>query len=317
MTRLVRIGTRGSPLALWQANHVAERLGQTGPQCQVELVIVQTHGDREQQRSLSQFGGDGLFTKAIQDAVLAGRCDVAVHSLKDLPTAPVAGLVLAAVPPRGPAGDVFVSGKYSQFGDLPTGARVGTGSLRRRAQILHRRPDLQPIDIRGNIETRLKKLAEMRLDALILAEAGLIRLNLGHRVTERLDAHWMLPAVGQGALGIECRAEDKDTRDLLARIEDLPSRVAVTAERSLLSALGGGCQIPLGALGSVVGRQLNLRAALLSADGATRIAGEHVGPLEGAELLGKQLAESLFSCGARGLLDRVGPSPGAAEKGLK
>jgi hydroxymethylbilane synthase len=295
----LHIGTRGSPLALWQANHVADRLRPLRP---VELVLVQTTGDRVQDRPLAQIGGDGLFTKEIQRAVLDGRADVAVHSLKDLPTLLVEGLVLAAVPRRGPTGDAFVSRRHRAFDDLPPGAVVGTGSLRRRAQVLHRRPDLRLVEMRGNVETRLRKLAEQGLDALVLARAGLERLGLADAITEVLDPAWMLPAVGQGALGLECRADDSGTRTLLAALDDPPSRQAVLAERALLRALGGGCLVPIGAAAVVSGDSLTLRGAVLSPDGRRRVAGETEGPAADCEALGHRLAERLLAQGARGLL---------------
>src|SRR5688572_9996997 len=215
MPSSLRLGTRGSPLALWQANHVADRLRPIADPRRVELVLIETHGDRDQASALSAMGGFGVFTKAIQQALLAGRADVAVHSLKDLPTEPTDGTSLAAVPPRGPAGDAFVSHKHRRFDDLPKGATVGTSSLRRRAMLLNRRPDLNLIELRGNVETRLRKLAEQNLDAIILAEAGLVRLGLEREVTEVLDPMWMLPAVGQGAIGLECRTDDADARHLV------------------------------------------------------------------------------------------------------
>src|SRR5215831_19892741 len=211
----IRIGTRGSKLALWQANHVAERLRPLSAPRPVELVVIATAGDQVRDVPLAQIGGEGVFTKEIQRALLDGTVDVAVHSLKDLPTIPVDGLVLAAVPERGPTGDVFVSEKHRRFDDLPPGAVLATSSLRRRAQALFRRPDLRLIDIRGNVETRLRKLHESGLDGIILAQAGLERLGLGSAVTEVLDPAWMLPAVGQGALGLECRAADPGTRALV------------------------------------------------------------------------------------------------------
>ena len=204
----LRIGTRGSRLALWQANHVADLLRPLAAPRPVELVEIQTTGDQVRDRPLAQIGGDGLFTKEIQKALQAGAVDLAVHSLKDLPTIPVEGLCLAAVPRRGASGDAFVSLRHRGFDALPLGAVVATSSLRRRAQVLHRRPDLRLVDIRGNVETRLRKLAEQDLDALILAQAGLERLGLAEAITELLDPTWMLPAVGQGALGLECRADD-------------------------------------------------------------------------------------------------------------
>src|SRR4051812_15000219 len=268
MTDPLRIGTRGSPLALWQADHVADRLRPLVAPRAVELIHVQTEGDRDQSASLAHIGGRGVFTKEIERALLDGRVDVAVHSLKDLPTQPVDGLALAAVPPRGPSGDVLVATGVKRFDDLPPNARVATGSLRRRAQLLHRRPDLRLADIRGNVETRLRKLRDEGYDALVLAEAGLERLGLAGVVTEVLDPAWMLPAVGQGALGLECRSDDAETLRLLAALDDPATRAAVEAERALLFHLGGGCQVPLGALGKVLGETLALRAAVLAADGS-------------------------------------------------
>src|SRR5262245_33986717 len=214
----LRIGTRGSPLALWQANHVAGLLRPLAASRGVELVEIQTAGDQVRDRPLAQIGGEGVFTKEIQRALLAGTVDLAVHSLKDLPTVPVEGLTLAAVPRRGPRCDAFISRRHRNFDSLPAGAVVATSSLRRRAQALHRRPDLRLVDIRGNVETRLRKLDEQDLDGLLLAQAGLERLGLGEAITEVLDPAWMLPAVGQGALGLECRADDRAT---LALVEPL------------------------------------------------------------------------------------------------
>jgi hydroxymethylbilane synthase len=302
MNAPLRIGTRGSPLALWQANHVAALLRPLAAPRPVELVEIETMGDRVRDRALSQIGGDGLFTKEIQRALLADTVDVAVHSLKDLPTAPVEGLVLAAVPARGPVGDVLVSRRFRNFDDLPTAATVATSSLRRRAQALHRRPDLGLVDLRGNVETRLRKLDEQGLDAIILAEAGLLRLGLAGHVTEILDRSWMLPAVGQGALGLECRAGDAATRALLAPLNDAPTRQTVLAERALLRGLGGGCLVPIGALGTVAGERLTLRGAVLSPDGKQRVADELSGPAGAAEEVGAALAEALLKRGARALL---------------
>jgi hydroxymethylbilane synthase len=298
----LRIGTRGSPLALWQANHVADRLRPLAAPRPVELVLIRTTGDRVQDRPLAQIGGDGLFTKEIQQALLAATADVAVHSLKDLPTLPVEGLVLAAVPSRGPTGDAFVSRRHRTFESMPSGAVVGTSSLRRRAQLLHRRPDLGLVEMRGNVETRLRKLDEQGLDALVLAQAGLERLGLGAAITEMLDPAWMLPAVGQGALGLECRVDDQETLGLLRALDDVPSRQAVLAERALLRALGGGCLVPIGAAGLVEGDALSLRGAVLSPDGQGRVAGQAEGPAAEAEALGRRLAEDLLARGAGALL---------------
>lgn len=302
MTAPLRIGTRGSPLALWQANHIADRLRPLLAPRTVELVHVQTEGDRDQSASLAHIGGRGVFTKEIERALLDGRVDVAVHSLKDLPTQPVEGLVLAAVPARGPSGDVLVAASVSRFDDLPPGARVATGSLRRRAQLLHRRPDLRLADIRGNVETRLRKLRADGYDALVLAGAGLDRLGLSGVVTEVLDPAWMLPAVGQGALGLECRTDDDATRSVLARLDDPPTHQAVEAERALLFYLGGGCQVPLGAFARVDGATMSLRAAVLAVDGTRRIAGEETGPAANAAAVGERLADRLGAQGAAELI---------------
>src|SRR5215211_470569 len=218
MASPLKLGTRGSPLALWQARHVADLLRPVVAPRRVELVLVETHGDRDQATALAAMGGFGVFTKAIQTALLDGRADVAVHSLKDLPTIPEPRLELASVPPRGPTGDAFVSRKHLSFDDLPPGATVGTSSLRRRAQVLNRRPDLKLLDLRGNIDTRLRKLDEQNLDAIILAEAGLKRLGLADRVTGVLDSGWMLPAVGQGAIGLECRSDDAETKRIVSAV---------------------------------------------------------------------------------------------------
>lgn len=294
----LRIGTRGSPLALWQAHHVASLLAPRA----VELVEIETSGDIIRDVALAQIGGEGLFTKEIQRALLSGRVDVAVHSLKDLPTVAVVGLTLAAVPPRGPTGDAFVSLKVRRFEELPQGAVVATSSLRRRAQLLQRRPDLKAVDIRGNVETRLRKLAEQNLDATILAEAGLKRLGLEERITEILDPSWMLPAVGQGALGLECRADDAETLQALTPLNEAGTRQAVLAERAFLRGMGGGCQVPMGAVGVVRDGVLNLRAVVLRVDGTQRLDAETSGPPDEAERLGALVAEDLLRRGARTLL---------------
>jgi hydroxymethylbilane synthase len=299
----IRIGTRGSRLALWQANYVADALRPLAAPRPVVLVEIQTVGDQVRDRPLAQIGGIGLFTKEIQRELLSGAVDVAVHSLKDLPTLPVPGLCLAAVPPRGPSGDVFISQRHPRFDVLPPGASLATGSLRRRSQVLHRRPDLKMVDIRGNVETRLQKLRELDLDALILAEAGLLRLGLGGAITHVLDPGWMLPAVGQGALGLECRDDDGATRELLARIGDHDTRQAVLAERAMLFALGGGCLVPIGAATTIIGEVLTLRGAVLSPDGSRRVAGEITGTSAVAEDLGKRLADELLGRGAKELLE--------------
>jgi hydroxymethylbilane synthase len=300
MTRPLRIGTRGSRLALWQANHVAALVQPHVGNRSIELIEIQTVGDQVRDVPLAALGGQGAFTKEIQKALLDDRVDVAVHSLKDLPTVPVEGLVLAAVPPRGPTGDAFVSDRYHRFDDLSSGAVIATSSLRRRAQVLHRRPDIRVVDIRGNVETRLRKIHEQQLDGLILAHAGLERLGLQGQITEVLDPKWMLPAVGQGALGLECRVGDSETRFLLEAINHPPTYQSVFAERAFLRALQGGCQIPIGAAASVDGGKLTLRGAVVSPDGTLRIEGTMIG-VNGEEI-GEMLARELLSRGAGELL---------------
>jgi len=301
----LRIGTRGSKLALWQANYIADHLRPVLDPRPIELVIIETHGDQVQDRPISAMGGFGVFTKAIQEALLANRVDVAVHSLKDLPTIPVPGLTLAAVPPRGPNGDALVSTKHARFADLPIGAIVGTSSLRRKAQLLNRRKDLRIVDLRGNVETRLRKLSEQNLDAIVLAEAGLLRLGLSDAITEILDPSWMLPAVGQGAIGLECREDDAATRHLVEAVNDPATWNAVRAERAMLWALGGGCLVPIGSLSKVESNTLTLRGAVLSPDGLRKIVDTHRGPLDEPMNIGSELAARLLSAGARELLSSL------------
>ncbi len=296
------LGTRGSPLALWQANYVAEKLRPVAAPRAIELVLIETHGDRDQASSLSTMGGFGVFTKAIQNALLEGRADVAVHSLKDLPTIPEEKLELAAVPPRGPTGDAFISRKHRRFDDLPEGATVGTSSLRRRSQALNRRPDLNLVPLRGNIDTRLRKIEEADLDAIILAEAGLVRLGLANHITELLDQSWMLPAVGQGAIGLECRADDAESKRLLNAIRCDETYRCVLAERAMLYALGGGCLVPIGVTSKMLDGVLTVRGAVLSTDGKRRIVATHTGPAESPLALGQELAAKLLAEGAAELL---------------
>jgi hydroxymethylbilane synthase len=294
----LRLGTRGSPLALWQANFVANQLRPLAGSRAVELVLIETHGDRDQASALSAMGGFGVFTKAIQAALLDGRADVAVHSLKDLPTIPEPALELVAVPPRGPTGDAFVSRKYRRFDDLPKGASVGTSSLRRRAQVLNRRPDLRLLDLRGNIDTRLRKLDEQNLDAIILAEAGLVRLGCAERITEILDSNWMLPAVGQGAIGLECRTDDTETRHIVGALKCADTFARVLAERAMLFALGGGCLVPIGVTSKVLDGVLTVRGAVLSPNGKRRIVSTHSGLASAPLAVGQELAAALLAEGA-------------------
>ena len=307
--RTLRLGTRGSKLARWQAEWVAERLQQLG--CVVELIEIATRGDVERAQSIEEIGTRGVFTKEIQRALLSGDVDLGVHSLKDLPTEPVDGLVLAAVPERESPSDVLICPRSratsgaalsAPYSVLPQGARVGTGSLRRQAQMRHHRPDLQIADVRGNVDTRLRKLDEGQFDAIVLAEAGLRRLGLADRITQRLPFNVMLPAVGQGALGIECRADDAKTRAILANVEDQATRAAVTAERALLEQLRGGCRAPVGAIARVDLGKLQLSAVVLSADGAQRLAADQAGSSGEAEALGRRVADALLAQGAAALI---------------
>lgn len=299
----LRIGTRGSQLARWQAEWVAEQLRREGQD--VELVEIATRGDIEQARSIEEIGTRGVFTKAIQRALLAGDVDLGVHSLKDLPTDPVEGLMLGAVSQRESPADVLVSNIAASLEILPNGARVGTGSLRRQAQLRYLRPDLQIREIRGNVDTRLRKLDEGQFDAIVLAEAGLRRLGLIERIAQVLPLDVMLPAVGQGALAIECRADDQATRRVVAALGDPASHAAVVAERALLSRLRGGCMAPVGALGRIDGDELQLTAVVLSADGARRLAARDVAhgiAAVDAEQLGIRVADALLAQGAAELI---------------
>ena len=300
----LRIGTRRSELARWQAEWVASALQALGHD--VILVPIVTRGDTDQAQPLGAIGGDGLFTKELQRALLADEIDLAVHSLKDLPTEFVPGLTVAATPERAPTADALVARAGVLLADLPAGAKIGTGSLRRRAQLWHARADLTMHNIRGNVDTRLRKLEEGEFDAIVLAEAGLSRLGLAGRITERLSPPLMLPAVGQGALGLECRADDMETRASLAELDHAPTHVAILAERALMRSLAGGCLAPIAALGQVKSDgQLHLSAVVLSGDGKTRLAAEGVAPAAEAEPLGQRVAAQLAEQGALALIDAV------------
>jgi hydroxymethylbilane synthase len=290
------IGTRGSELALTQTNMIASALRALVPQCEVVVEIILSQGDKVQNIPLAAMGGKGLFTKELEDALLDGRIDMAVHSLKDLPTELPKGLCLAAITEREDPRDVLVSRDGVGLNDLPHGARVGTSSLRRRAQLLAVRPDLDMPDIRGNVPTRLAKVAEGPYDATLLALAGLKRLGLDAHATEILQPEVMLPAPGQGALGIECREGDADLREVLSALNHADTAAAVTAERTLLAALGGGCHTPLGAWGESNGDTLRLRANVAAPDGSQlwRVDVQGTDPAA----LGHEAARQLFAQGA-------------------
>jgi hydroxymethylbilane synthase len=295
----LRLGTRGSPLARWQAEWVAAQLRQLG--IEVDLVPIVTAGDR-QHESLSTIGGQGVFTKEIQRALLDGRIDLAVHSLKDLPTDEVPGLCLTAVPPRAPIHDVLVSSRYASLDALPPDAVVGTGSMRRRAQLLHIRPELEMKDIRGNLETRLRKLDQGDYDAVVLAEAGLRRLGLEGHIAQVLPTSIMLPAVGQGALGLESRCDDTVVRRRVEPLNDADTHDAVLAERAMLAALRGGCLAPIAAWGRGEDRRLWLTGRVLSADGKQRLEAELSATAAEAVELGNRVATALLADGASELV---------------
>jgi hydroxymethylbilane synthase len=296
----LRLGTRASALARWQADWVSAQLQALG--IEVELVLITTSGDAQQIGPIGNIGGSGVFTKEIQRALLDNRVDLAVHSLKDLPTEPVEGLVLAAVPERESTRDALISPQAMSIGHLKQGAVVGTGSLRRQAQLLHARPDLELRDIRGNVDTRLRKLDEGEFDAIVLAEAGLRRLQLAHRITELVPQEIMLPAIGQGALGIEARTEDNTTRVMLAPLDNEITHAAVLAERALLAHLRGGCMAPVGGWGRMEDGQLRLSGVVLSGDGSQRLLAEDTASPADAAALGVRVAEQLLSQGAAALI---------------
>ncbi len=293
---LIRIGTRASQLAQWQAHWVANQL--RGHGATVELLSITTSGDTQQRGPVAELGLQGVFTKEIQSAVLENRVDVAVHSLKDLPTDPVAGLVLAAVPKRENVADALVSNIAPSLAVLPQAARVGTGSLRRQSQLKILRPDLQVVGIRGNVDTRLRKLDEGEYDAIILAAAGLQRLGLGERIVELLEPPQMLPAPGQGALGIECREEDVEVRKILARLEDADSRRTIEAEREMLALLHGGCSVPVGGWGRMEEGQLALDGLVANRDGTKVLRATAKGDPTTAAEVGHRVAEQLLAQGA-------------------
>ncbi len=301
-SQALRLGTRGSKLARWQADYVAAQLKQLGQQ--VEIIEIRTQGDRQQVGPIEAIGSVGVFTKELQRELLAGRIDFAVHSLKDLPTTPVEGLTLAATPERAPIGDALISSVADRVADLPEGARVGTGSFRRKAQLLNRRPDLVVEDLRGNVETRLRKLDDGEHDAILLAHAGLARLGYEDRIAQVIPPSELLPAPGQGALGIECRTDDAKTLSALAALNHATTRAAVTAERSALARLEGGCLAALGAWARVEDDQLRLEVVVLSEDGAQRLDQSGVGQMDNAEQLGISVADQLLAQGAAELLVR-------------
>lgn len=314
----LRIGSRGSKLALWQAEHIRERLAQ---ECGIGagIVIIKTSGDRFQSAAVSQVsdqaGGKGIFIKEIEDALLEGRVDIAVHSMKDVPTQTPRGLCFPAVTKREDPRDCLVSRQGESLSKLPRGACVGTSSLRRQSQLRHFRPDLCAADLRGNVDTRIRKLETGEFDAILVAKAGLDRLGMGPKITEIISPDVILPAVGQGALAIEAREGDAEIRETIAAFDDAETRLAVTAERALLGELEGGCQVPLGAWARDENDSLRLDACVLSGDGAEcvrRSASAMTRSLQEAELLGRRVAKELLDAGADRLLRLAGRSVSGA-----
>lgn len=287
-------------MALWQSNWVANQLRSYG--AAVELVEITTKGDVQQSGPIASVGQQGVFTKEVQAAVLGEAADIAVHSLKDLPTEQEAGLVLGAIPRREVIADALVSNQAKSLTELPRRAKVGTGSLRRQAQLMHLRPDIHVAGIRGNVDTRLRKLDDGEFDAIVLAAAGLRRLGLEDRIVEQLEPPRMLPAVGQGALGIECRADDESTLSLLSSLDHGETRAAATAERAMLALLHGGCSVPVGAWGRVEGQLLRLESLVANADGTQVLRASGSAPVAEATELGKQVADDLLEQGAAAII---------------
>ncbi len=296
-----RIGTRGSRLALAQTAWVKEKLEEKYPAARIETILIKTSGDRFFEASVQSIGGKGIFTKEIEDALLRHEIDIAVHSMKDLPTELPAGLIVAAIPQREDPRDVLVSAGAKKLTELSTGAKIGTGSLRRTAQLLYYRRDLVIVPIRGNVDTRLQKLDQGECDALVMAAAGLKRIDREERIAEYISNDVCLSAAGQGALGLESR-EDDSIREQLSFLHDPATFAEVTAERSFLNRLGGGCHVPVGARGVAEGNKFKLLGVVANPDGSSLFRGETSGCVAHAEELGRELAERLLSQGAQQIL---------------
>jgi hydroxymethylbilane synthase len=305
----LRIGSRGSALALWQAQHIRQRIRES---CGIEseIIAIRTSGDRFEHAPIGQIGLKGVFIKEIEEALLEGRVDLAVHSMKDVPTEIPSGLAFPAMTKRDDVRDCLLSRCGKKLADLAAGARVGTSSLRRQAQLRHYRPDLELRDLRGNVDTRLHKLEAGEFDAIVLAKAGIDRLGQGAAISEVIAPEIILPAVGQGALGIECRKADPEVFGLLQKLDDYRTRAAVTAERALLAELEGGCQVPLGAWGRIENGELVVEAAVLSADGAECLRRKLAGAVAEAPQVGRHLALELIDAGADRILRLAGRTLG-------
>lgn len=305
MMKIIRIGTRGSALAVWQAEWVRSQLLNLRPECHVELVKIKTTGDKILDVPLAQVGGKGLFVKEIETALLEGRVDLAVHSMKDMPAEVPPGLCIGVIPERENPLDVLISRNGHQFEDLPKGARVGSSSLRRGAQVRHARPDITVHPLRGNLDTRLRKLETEGLDAIILAAAGVKRLGLEDRITEYIPETLMLPAIGQGALSIEVREDDEAIRSLTAPMDHRETHLAVESERAFLARLEGGCQVPIAGHARVTEERIELTGLVAEVDGSVLLRETVNGPVDRGEQLGVELADRLLEQGARKILENV------------
>ena len=305
MNSRLRIATRKSPLALWQAEHVKQRLIEAHTGLEVELIIMTTQGDKILDTPLAKIGGKGLFVKELEQGMLEGRADIAVHSIKDVPMNFPEGLFLSTILEREQPCDAFVSNKYNNINELDEGAVVGTSSLRRRCQLLDKRPDLDIRDLRGNVNTRLKRLDDGEYDAIILACAGLIRLEMADRIRQRIAHDVILPAVGQGAVGIEAREGDEETLSLLSVLDDTDTRDRITAERAFNHRLNGGCQVPIACHAILEGNQLKMRGLVGEPDGSRIIESIASGHRDDAETIGIKLADDLLGQGAKSILDAL------------
>jgi len=302
---LLRIATRQSKLALWQAEHVASLLRAAHPSLQIELVKITTQGDRILDRPLADIGGKGLFIKELEVALAEGRADIAVHSMKDVPAELPPGMTLAAMLPRADARDAFVSTRFVRLDSLPHGARVGTSSLRRQSQLRMLRGDLDLIPLRGNVDTRLRKLDAGEFDAIVLASAGLLRLGLGDRITQYIAVELSLPAVGQGIIGIECRADDTHALTRVGVLNDQAAQICIAAERAYGHRLEGSCQSPIAGYAEIVGADIKVQGLIASPDGQRVFRDAVVGPGKDAEALGRALAERMLFAGADKLLQEL------------
>ena len=304
-SRKIKIGSRGSPLALWQANWIKDQLESRNPDIPVEIVIIKTSGDKIQDVPLAKIGGKGLFVKELEEALLRKDVDFAVHSMKDMPIKFPFALCIASVTKRENPFDALISRNNIKLNDLPKGAKIGTGSLRRASQLLHYRPDLNLIPLRGNVETRIKKLETEGLDAIILATAGLIRLGWGDKISEIISPEILLPAMGQGAVGIEARKHDVDTQILLADMDDENTHLALDAERAVVTQLEGGCNVPIGAFATIEGNEMTLRGLVASLDGKTLYKKELKGDKVNAVALGNEMGNALLDMGGDKIMHEI------------